>query len=108
MQHVAAELGVTKMALYRYLSGKTDLIAVMAEEAIGDPPDLSGVPGGWRPKVVEFTRLLAESWRLHPWLPWITIGDRVMGPGRWAGSRVLSAPWKGPACAATSALTRPS
>jgi AcrR family transcriptional regulator len=80
MQRVAVALGVTKMALYRYVAGKSDLEAVMIEAAVGDPPDLAGVPGGWRARLEEFARLLALAWRRHPWLPWITVGDRVMGP----------------------------
>ncbi|WP_433334433.1 TetR/AcrR family transcriptional regulator [Spirillospora sp. CA-294931] len=80
MQTVAAELGVTKMALYRYVHDKNGLLAVMIEEAVDDPPDLSGVGGGWRPRVEEFTRLLSVVWTRHPWLPWLTIGDRPMGP----------------------------
>ncbi|MFI0453213.1 TetR family transcriptional regulator [Actinomadura sp. 6N118] len=35
MQRVAGELGFTKMALYRHVSGKAELIAVMIEEAVG-------------------------------------------------------------------------
>src|SRR5882757_376415 len=80
MQRVAAALGVTKMALYRYVAGKSDLEAVMIEAAVGDPPDLAGVPGGWRARLEEFVRLLALAWHRHPWLPWVTVGDRVMGP----------------------------
>ncbi|CAM3550442.1 TetR/AcrR family transcriptional regulator [Kibdelosporangium persicum] len=80
MQRVAGELDVTKMALYRYVSGKPELLAAMIELAAGDPPDLSGVPGGWRGKLEEFVRRLAIVWRQHPWLPWSTLGDRPMGP----------------------------
>jgi AcrR family transcriptional regulator len=80
MQRVAAEVGVTKMALYRYVAGKGELDAVMIELSVDEPPDLSGVPGGWRPRVERFVRELGEVWRRHPWLPWATVGDRVMGP----------------------------
>ncbi|MEO3884764.1 TetR/AcrR family transcriptional regulator [Nonomuraea sp. B5E05] len=79
MQRVAAELGLTKMALYRYVNDKAELIAVMIEAAVGQAPDLSGV-SGWRAKLEEYARQLSAAWRLHPWLPSITVGDRVMGP----------------------------
>jgi AcrR family transcriptional regulator len=79
MQRVAAELGLTKMALYRYVNGKAELIAVMIEAAVGAPPDLSGVTG-WRTKLEEYARQLSAAWRHHPWLPSVTAGDRVMGP----------------------------
>jgi len=80
MQRVAGELDVTKMALYRYVTGKAELTAIMIEAAVDTPPDLGAVPGGWRARVDEFARLLAAVWQLHPWLPWATIGERAMGP----------------------------
>lgn len=80
MQRVAGDLGFTKMSLYRYVASKSELIAVMIDRAVGDPPDLSTIPGGWRPRLEEFVRLLTQVWEDHPWLPWATMGDRVMGP----------------------------
>lgn len=80
MQRVAGDLGFTKMSLYRYVATKAELMAVMIDTAVGKPPRLDGVPGGWRPKLEEFARLLAETWERHPWLPTVTVGNRVMGP----------------------------
>jgi len=42
MQRVAAELGYTKMSLYRYLPGKAEMVAAMLERALGEPPKLAG------------------------------------------------------------------
>jgi AcrR family transcriptional regulator len=78
MQRVAEVFGVTKMALYRYLSGKAQLLAVTIEAAVGDPPVLRGT--GWRARIEEWAGLLRENWLRHPWLPQATVGDRVMGP----------------------------
>jgi AcrR family transcriptional regulator len=80
MQRVAADLGVTKMALYRYLPGKAELLALAVEEAVEEPPDLSGIAGGWRPRLETWARLLRDVWQRHPWLPAATVGDRSMGP----------------------------
>jgi AcrR family transcriptional regulator len=82
MQRLANELDFTKMALYRYVAGKSELVAVMIDAAVGEPPDLSTVDGdsGWRARMTEFARLLAITWEEHPWLPWATVGDRAMGP----------------------------
>lgn len=90
MQRVAGTLEVTKMALYRYVSSKAELIAVMTETAVGEPPDLEAVPGGWRPKLTEWASLLRATWQRHPWLPGVTVGDRVMGPQEigWTESAV--------------------
>ena len=46
MQRIAGELPVTKMALYRYVPGKTELLAVMSDLAMGAPPERPGLP--WR------------------------------------------------------------
>lgn len=78
MQRVADAFGVTKMALYRYVSGKAQLLAVTIEAAVGEPPQLSGT--GWRARIEEWAGLLRENWLRHPWLPQATVGDRVMGP----------------------------
>ena len=80
MQRVAESLDLTKMSLYRYVSGKSELVAVMIERAVGDPPDLSRVRGGWRPRLERWARLMSASWDEHPWLPWATVGSRAIGP----------------------------
>lgn len=80
MQRVAAELDFTKMSLYRYVAGKSELVAVMIEAAVGEPPELEGVPGGWRGGLTEWARLMWATWDRHPWLPGATEGDRLMGP----------------------------
>jgi AcrR family transcriptional regulator len=68
------------MALYRYVASKAELLAVMIETAVGDPPDLDRVSGGWRPKLREWAIRMWETWDRHSWLPGATVGDRVMGP----------------------------
>src|SRR5688572_9759671 len=69
MQRIAAELGFTKMSLYRHVPSKSDLVSIMIDTAVGEPPDLSVVPGGWRARLEEFVRQLTEVWRQHPWVP---------------------------------------
>src|SRR6202041_553797 len=39
MQHLAERLGCAKMALYRYVPGKSELVALMVDTALGDPPE---------------------------------------------------------------------
>ncbi len=92
MQRVAAGLGVTKMALYRYVTSKAELVAVMIETAVGDPPDLAPGPDGWRDKLTEWADRLRANWRDHPWLPGATVGNRLMGPREigWTESALRS------------------
>jgi AcrR family transcriptional regulator len=92
MQRVAADLGFTKMSLYRHVQGKDELLSIMIDLAVADPPDLSGVPGGWRPRLEAFVGQLAGVWRQHPWIPVVTVGSRVMGPREagWVESAVAA------------------
>jgi AcrR family transcriptional regulator len=85
MQRVAESFDFTKMSLYRHVSGKSDLLAVMVEHAVGEPPDLRRIKGGWRPRLERWARALSASWEEHPWLPGVTVGARAMGLVRPAG-----------------------
>jgi len=92
MQRVATDLGFTKMSLYRHVPGKTELLSIMIDTAVGEPPDLREVPGGWRGKLAEFVRQLADIWHQHPWIPAVTVGVRTMGPREvgWIESAVAA------------------
>ncbi|MFI0777373.1 TetR/AcrR family transcriptional regulator [Streptomyces sp. NPDC021212] len=81
MQRVAAQLGVTKMALYRYVPGKAELVALMVDAAIGPCPAATARPGGWREQLEDWARQLLTVFRQHSWALDATVGPRIMGPG---------------------------
>lgn len=83
MQGVAGRLSVTKMALYRYVPGKAELVALMVESAMPDPSVWDGRAAGegWRERLGAWARALLDGFRAHPWLLEATVGARVMGPG---------------------------
>ncbi|KUL32714.1 TetR/AcrR family transcriptional regulator C-terminal domain-containing protein [Actinoplanes awajinensis] len=78
MQRVAADLGCTKMALYRYLDGKSSLVAVMLERGMGEPPDLP--PGDWRAALAVWAESLMSVFAAHPWSLEASSGSRPVGP----------------------------
>jgi AcrR family transcriptional regulator len=78
MQRVAAELGKTKMSLYRYLPGKAELVALMIERGIGEPPVLRA--GTWRAALTEWSEQLYAAYLRHPWSVDATVGRRPLGP----------------------------
>ncbi|MDX3762929.1 TetR/AcrR family transcriptional regulator [Streptomyces sp. AK02-04a] len=80
MQRVAGLLDVTKMALYRYMPGKAELVAVMVETAIGEAPPPNGLRHGWREQLGDWARHLGTVFHRHPWLLDATVGPRVIGP----------------------------
>lgn len=53
MNKIAAEFGVSAMALYRYVPGKTELVELMVEAVLTEAPDLTGAGPGWRPGLEE-------------------------------------------------------
>lgn len=90
MQRIAAALDFSKMSLYRYVPGKTELVALMIDMAMGEPPnapapdtpDLPGPAraGRWRVALRAWAKALAEVYHRHPWLLGAAVGPRVMGP----------------------------
>ncbi|MFF5079020.1 TetR/AcrR family transcriptional regulator [Actinoplanes sp. NPDC000266] len=92
MQRVAADLGFTKMSLYRYVPGKTELVAVMLEQAIGAPPPLPA--GDWRAALRSWAEALLDRYVPHPWAMEATVGGRPIGPNElgWMESALAVLP----------------
>ncbi|WP_395245923.1 TetR/AcrR family transcriptional regulator [Agromyces sp. MMS24-K17] len=63
---VAARVGVTANALYRYVSSKDELVVLLADRAWGDPPALPD--GEWREAAAVWARRLFERFGERPWL----------------------------------------
>jgi len=81
MQRIAREVRVTTMALYRYFTGKDELVDLMIDSAGGPTPDLNAVEGGWQPRLAEWTRRCATVYINHPWFLQATARpNRVVGP----------------------------
>jgi AcrR family transcriptional regulator len=79
MQRLATELGAGTMSLYRYVSGKAELAALMLDTVIGEPPDYAEA-GDWRAGLEQWARENYAIFQRHPWtLPLVT-DERVMGP----------------------------
>jgi AcrR family transcriptional regulator len=80
MQRVAAALGVTKMALYRYVPGKAELVALMIDIGIGEAPQSGGAAGDWRLRLGQWARQMFSRFWQHPWALEATVGSRAIGP----------------------------
>lgn len=78
MQRVAAELSFTKMALYRYVPGKAELVSLMTDRAMGLPPHHPPQP--WRQALMDWALDLYATFERHPWLLLSTVGRRALGP----------------------------
>ncbi|QPP08889.1 TetR/AcrR family transcriptional regulator [Streptomyces bathyalis] len=84
MQRVAARLGVTKMALYRYVPGKNELVALMVDAAIGPYPEETGPRGDWRAQLTAWAQQLLVVFGRSPWVLDGTVGPRPLGPSELA------------------------
>jgi AcrR family transcriptional regulator len=82
MQRIADELPVTKMALYRYVPGKSELVAIMSDLAMGEPGQRPALP--WREALHTWAIDLYKVFTEHPWLLQSTIGRRLVGPNEVA------------------------
>jgi len=90
MQRVAADLGFTKMSLYRYVAGRAELVALMVERAVGEPPAID--TDDWRAALKEWAHQLLVAYLRHPWAMEAILGPRPVGPNElgWM-DRALSA-----------------
>jgi len=92
MQRLAEELGFTKMALYRYVPGRPELVAAMTDRGLGPPPADPGL--GWRKGLEAWALAAFETFIAHPWGLEATTGPRVLGPNEadWteAGLKLLA------------------
>ncbi len=92
MQHLAERLGCAKMALYRYVPGKAELVALMLDAGLGDPPSAPpakpavpgqpAVPGEepWRAVLRLWATTIFGRYRAHPWAIEASAGPRPTGP----------------------------
>jgi DNA-binding transcriptional regulator YhcF (GntR family) len=67
MRRIASELGVSTMALYRYVGGKDVLVVQMVDAAIGEFP-LGTPPADWREAIAMVARVHWAAYRRHLWL----------------------------------------
>ncbi len=73
MSRVAEHLGYTPMSLYRHVPSKDDLLALVQDAALGDPPP-GAPPGGdapgegWRDGLAAWARDVAAAYRAHLWV----------------------------------------
>ncbi|WP_433161943.1 GntR family transcriptional regulator [Kribbella sp. CA-247076] len=68
MRRIAADLGVSTMALYRYVGGKEALVLRMVDVAIGEFPVPKQPAANWRAAIEAVARLQWAAYRRHLWL----------------------------------------
>lgn len=91
MARVAERVGVTTMALYRYVSSKDDLLALMMETALTEAVEVAAAARagedaepGWRPALERWCHDQLDLARVHPWAVEAPVTAAMPGPGRIA------------------------
>ncbi|BCK53362.1 TetR/AcrR family transcriptional regulator [Nocardia wallacei] len=84
MQRLAERLGCAKMALYRYVPGKTELTALMLDAAMGAPPPPAPAAHAWRDDLRAWSETIFDRMLAHPWALELSNGVRPMGPNEIA------------------------
>jgi AcrR family transcriptional regulator len=94
MSRVAADLGVSTMALYRYVAAKDELLALMVDVA-GGPPPAPAAGEHWRAGLERWARGYLAVLRRHSWILRVPIDAPPITPNqiRWLedGLRSLGA-----------------
>lgn len=67
MRAVAERLGVSTTGLYRYVPGRTELVALMADR-IAERLPMDVLEGDWRERLTGFARHEWSIYHRHPWL----------------------------------------
>ncbi|MFD7506427.1 TetR/AcrR family transcriptional regulator [Streptomyces sp. NPDC059850] len=68
MSRVAADLGVSTMSLYRYVSAKDELLLLMEDAAFGTPPPGPAPDEDWRTGLTTWAWSLRAAFHRNPWV----------------------------------------
>ncbi|MFE4636592.1 TetR/AcrR family transcriptional regulator [Streptomyces sp. NPDC056773] len=66
MRAVATELGISPMALYRYVPGREELEALVVELVLSGADTTPPPPGPWQDRVTVLARRLRDTMGAHP------------------------------------------
>jgi AcrR family transcriptional regulator len=80
MSRVAGDLGVSTMSLYRYVSAKGELLALMADLPFEEPPAPRGAEESWRDGLARWARTELAVYRRNPWVLRIPISGPPVTP----------------------------
>ncbi|MDB4883031.1 MAG: putative tetR family transcriptional regulatory protein [Gemmatimonadetes bacterium] len=80
MSAVAARLGFTTMALYRYFPNKEALLDAIVDAGMGSPPRPKEPRGDWRAEVAQWARAKRAMLCARPWLAELPFVAAPHGP----------------------------
>jgi AcrR family transcriptional regulator len=84
MSRVAAALGASTMALYRYVAAKDELLWLMLDAASGAPPPELWEGAGPRIGLTRWARAVRAALRRHPWVLYVPLTGPPITPNQIA------------------------
>ena len=84
MSRVAADLGASTMALYRYVDSKDELLTLMFDVGLGPPPETANADAGWRAGLSSWAWGVREAYHQNPWGLRIPISGPPITPNQIA------------------------
>lgn len=84
MARLAEQLGFTAMALYRHVSGKDELLVLMQDAAVGQPPPFDDALDDWRRNLERWCTELLAVMNAHPWWLHVPISPPPPTPSQMA------------------------
>jgi AcrR family transcriptional regulator len=80
MSRVAQRLGNSTMALYRHVKSKEELLLLMSDAALEDPPEFPPDVGDWRAALTIWANGVLAAVRKHSWWVQIPLKGPPIGP----------------------------
>ncbi|MEU0095431.1 TetR/AcrR family transcriptional regulator [Kribbella sp. NPDC006257] len=80
LQKIAAHLGVSTNAMYRYVRSKDELIVLVADQAWGRAPASIVQAGGWREGSRAWVQAQIDRYAVRPWLLEVPIRGAPVTP----------------------------
>ncbi|WP_084516665.1 TetR/AcrR family transcriptional regulator [Microtetraspora niveoalba] len=83
MRRLAAEIGAGTMSLYRYVSGKDDVIELMVDSVVAQYlPEDAVISGDWKADLGALARRARRTMLRHPWLAPLAANRQGASPNR--------------------------
>ncbi|MEO6087561.1 MAG: TetR family transcriptional regulator [Umezawaea sp.] len=87
LPNIAASLGLTTNALYRYVGSKDELLVLLADAGFGPPPPLGGAD--WRATARAWAYAALDRYRARPWLLDLPFRGSAVTPNRLCWTELL-------------------
>lgn len=89
MRRLALELGTGTTTLYRYVTGRDELLELMVDAVNGSDGVVTGKPPNWRDGLALVAREARGRFLAHPWLASQLVARPTIGPNTLRGAEFV-------------------